>query len=121
MNMLLQGNALPALAAAIPAAVSIVSEGSPGALRIAGFVIAGAAIWLIAAGPNPEAVKATTGTVWLSVLSGAGFGIYFVALKGAGAAGVFWPMATGRVGRLSVCSPVLLGLSFTADGQRHRR
>jgi drug/metabolite transporter (DMT)-like permease len=109
------------LAAAIPAAVSIVSEGSPGALRIAGFVIAGAAIWLIAAGPNPEAVKAATGTVWLSVLSGAGFGIYFVALKGAGSAGVFWPMATARMGSLSVCSLMLLGLSFTANGQRHGR
>ncbi len=109
------------LAAAIPAAVSIVSEGSPGALRIAGFVIAGAAIWLIAAGPNPEAVKATTGTVWLSVLSGAGFGIYFVALKGAGSAGVFWPMATARMGSLSVCSLMLLGLSFTSNGQRNGR
>src|ERR1700722_20286940 len=109
------------LAAAIPAAVSISSEGSPGMLRIAGFVIAGVSIWLIAAGPNPEAVKASTGTIWLSVIAGAGFGIYFVALKGAGAAGVFWPMATARMGSLSVCSLMLLGLAFSSTEQKEGR
>ena len=43
------------LAAAIPAAVSAGGEGSPGLVRLVGFLVAGAAIWLIAAGPNPEA------------------------------------------------------------------
>ncbi len=109
------------LAAAIPAAVSITSEGSPGLLRIVGFVVAGVAIWLIAAGPNPEAVKASVGTAWLSVLAGAGFGIYFVALKGAGTAGIFWPMATARMGSLSVCSLMLLALSFGASGRSRGR
>ena len=109
------------LAAAIPAAVSISSEGSPGILRIAGFVIAGASIWLIAAGPNPEAVKATTGTMWLSVAAGAGFGVYFVALKYAGTGGVVWPMATARMGSLAVCSLLLLGLGFSASEQKEGR
>jgi drug/metabolite transporter (DMT)-like permease len=109
------------LAAAIPAAVSISSEGSPGLLRIAGFVIAGISIWLIAAGPNPEAVKATTGTMWLSVVAGAGFGIYFVALKGAGAGGIVWPMATARMGSLTVCSLMLLGLGFSGSEQKEGR
>jgi drug/metabolite transporter (DMT)-like permease len=101
------------LAAAIPAAVSIASEGSPGLLRIIGFLVAGGAIWLIAAGPNAEAKSADTGTIWLAVAAGIGFGIYFVALKMAGAAGVVWPMATARIGSLSVCSLMLLGLSFS--------
>ena len=102
------------LAAAIPAAVSIVSEGSPGLLRMAGFVVAGAAIWLIAAGPNAEAKPAAAGTVWLAIAAGVGFGIYFVALKMAGTAGVVWPMATARMGSLSVCTLLLLGMSFSA-------
>jgi len=96
------------LAAAIPAAVSAVHEGSPGWVRVAGFLIAGAAIWMIAAGENPEAKPASAGTVWLAVLSGAGFGVYFVALKFAGAAGVIWPMATARIGSLTTCSVILL-------------
>ncbi|WP_348267036.1 EamA family transporter [Edaphobacter paludis] len=102
------------LAAAIPAAVAIASEGSPGLLRIVGFVVAGAAIWLIAAGPNAEAVPAKTGTIWLALVAGTGFGIYFVALKMAGVAGVLWPMATARMGSLTVCSLMLLGLSFSS-------
>ena len=102
------------LAAAIPAAVSIASEGSPGLLRIMGFLVAGGAIWLIAAGPNAEAKSADTGTIWLAVAAGIGFGIYFVSLKMAGTAGVIWPMATARIGSLSVCSLMLLGLSSSS-------
>jgi drug/metabolite transporter (DMT)-like permease len=97
------------LAAAIPAAVSIVHDGSPGWLKICGFVVAGYAIWLIAAGDNPEAVPASTGTMWLSVGSGIGFGVYFVALKYAAASGLVWPMATARIGSLTTCTTVLLG------------
>src|ERR1700722_2460464 len=96
------------LAAAIPAAVSIVIEGSPGLLHLAGFAIAGLAIWLIAAGPNPESTPAATGTFALAITAGIGFGIYFVALKFAGVAGLVWPMATARIGSLSACSIVLL-------------
>ncbi len=99
------------LAAAIPAAVSIGTEGSPGLLRIAGFVVAGMAIWLIAAGPNPEATAADRGTVWLAVVAGVGFGIYFVALKFAGSAGVIWPLATCRMGSLTVCSLLVAWMS----------
>ena len=97
------------LAAAIPAVVSISTDGSPGLLKMAGFVVAGVAIWLIAAGPNPEAKAADSGTMWLAMTAGAGFGIYFVALKMAGVVGLVWPMATARMGSLGVCS-LLLGV-----------
>jgi drug/metabolite transporter (DMT)-like permease len=102
------------LAAAIPAAVSAGAEGSPGMLHLAGFVVAGAAIWLIAAGPNPEAKTADRGTVWLAVVGGVGFGVYFVALKFAGSAGVIWPLATARMGSLAVCSLLVGGMSLKA-------
>ena len=105
------------LAAAIPAVVSMSKEGSPGGLKLAGFLLAGAAIWMIAAGENAEAVKADTGTMWLSVVAGAGFGIYFVALKMAGSAGLVWPMATARMGSISVCSLVLVGVLLTTGGK----
>jgi len=102
------------LAAAILAAVSVVQEGSPGWLRVAGFLVAGAAIWLIAAGENPEAKPADRGTVWLAVAGGVGFGIYFVALKFAGTAGVIWPMVTARMGSLTVCSLLVAGMALTS-------
>lgn len=105
------------LAAAIPAAISIAQEGWPGRLRIVGFLVAGASIWMIAAGDNPEAKPVSSGTTWLAVLAGAGFGLYFTALKFAGVAGVVWPMATARIGSLSVCS--LLLLLATLFGRKH--
>ncbi|HEX3892530.1 MAG TPA: EamA family transporter [Terracidiphilus sp.] len=104
------------LAAAIPAAVSAGAEGSPGVLRLVGFLVAGAAIWLIAAGPNPEAKTAERGTVWLATIAGVGFGIYFVALKFAGSAGVIWPLATCRMGSLTVCSLLVVGSSLKVRG-----
>jgi drug/metabolite transporter (DMT)-like permease len=103
------------LAAAIPAAVSAAGEGSPGLLRFVGFVVAGMAIWLIAAGPNPEAKAADRGTVWLAVIAGVGFGVYFVALKFAGSAGVIWPLATARMGSLTVCSLLVGGMSLKGN------
>ena len=103
------------LAAAIPAAVSAWQEGSPGMLHLAGFLVAGAAIWLIAAGENPEAKPADRGTVWLALAGGVGFGIYFVALKFAATAGIIWPMATARMGSLTVCSLLLAGMSLRSS------
>jgi drug/metabolite transporter (DMT)-like permease len=102
------------LAAAIPAAESAGAEGSPGVLHLMGFLVAGLAIWLIAAGPNPEAKPADRGTVWLAVVGGVGFGVYFVALKFAGSAGVIWPLGTARIGSLVVCSVLVAGMSVGA-------
>jgi drug/metabolite transporter (DMT)-like permease len=112
------------LAAAIPAAVSISLEGSPGPLRIAGFVIAGIAIWMIAVGPTHEALpeaKQQSGTMGLALISGIGFGIYFVSLKYAGSAGLIWPMATARMGSLSICSLTLLAVTLHKRGQAEPR
>ena len=95
------------LAAAIPAVVASVAEGSPGWRKAIGFVVAGAAIWLIAAG---DVEREERSTMWLAVGAGAGFGIYFVALRFAGSAGVIWPMATARMGSISTCLLILLAL-----------
>ncbi len=96
------------LAAAIPACVAMTSQGSPGALHLAGFLVAGIAIWMIAVDPAAEKHPASTRTMALAIGSGAGFGIYFVALKMAGVAGVVWPMALSRTGSLTTCSLLLL-------------
>lgn len=96
------------LAAAIPAVVAMVQDGSPGTRALVGFAVAGLAIWLIAAGDSGQAEE--PGTTALAMAAGVGFGIYFVALKMAGPAGVIWPMATARMGSLGICSLMFLGL-----------
>jgi drug/metabolite transporter (DMT)-like permease len=98
------------LAAAIPAALTLWQEGSPGVLPLLGFAVAGLAIWLIAAGgAEDDSAAAGRGTMALAMLAGVGFGFYFVALKMAGPGGVIWPMATARMGSLSICGLMLLG------------
>src|SRR5271168_3946664 len=72
------------LAAAIPAVVSAFSEGTPGAGHLVGFLIAGVAIWMIAAAPTgvleEPAQSPQSSTMALAIAAGAGFGLYFVAL-----------------------------------------
>ena len=109
------------LAAAIPAAFSSFLEGVPAPLRIAGFVLALAAIWLIAAGPSPEAAHAVDGsepsessrmTLVLALIGGVGFGIYFVALRLANPLGVLEPMAVARSASLVTCALLLAVVSL---------
>lgn len=95
------------LAAALPAVVSGFTDGVPGWRRFAGFVVAGAAIWLIAAG---SAAREQTRTTMLALLSGTGFGCYFVSLRFAGRGGLVWPVATARLASVLTCVAVLLGL-----------
>jgi drug/metabolite transporter (DMT)-like permease len=104
------------LAAAIPALVSSVMEGAPGAMRLAGFGLAGGAIWLIAAGESPEkdfpekkgAAGSTSGsTMGLAVFAGVAFGIYFVALKLSNSLGLVMPMTIARVSSVVLCSVAL--------------
>ncbi|RXH57625.1 DMT family transporter [Granulicella sibirica] len=95
------------LAAAIPALVSVGVDGAPGTQHLLGFLLAGAAIWLIAAAPGENTDR---GTMSLAIVSGAGFGLYFVALKFAGVAGIVWPMAAARSTSVVFCSTALLVL-----------
>ena len=100
------------LAAAIPALVSSVIEGAPGAMRLAGFALAGGAIWLIAAGDSPESQGESSGTMGLAVFAGTAFGIYFVALKMANPLGLVMPMAIARASSVTLCSVVLGGMAL---------
>jgi len=100
------------LAAAIPAAFTMWREGSPGEQPLIGFAVAALAIWLIAGRPGDVAADEGSAreTMALAMLAGVGFGVYFVALKMAGAGGVIWPMATARIGSIGVCGLMFLGL-----------
>ena len=97
------------LAAAIPALVSSVMEGAPGGLRLAGFALAGGAIWLIAAGESPEKdfPGKTGGTMALAVFAGVAFGIYFVALKLSNPLGLVMPMTIARTSSVVLCLATL--------------
>jgi drug/metabolite transporter (DMT)-like permease len=111
------------LAAAIPALVSSVMEGAPGAMRLGGFALAGGAIWLIAAGDSPEMDfperrGAAGSTMGLAIFAGVAFGVYFVALKMANPLGLVMPMAIARGSSVVLCSVALGGLALAGAGPR---
>jgi drug/metabolite transporter (DMT)-like permease len=106
------------LAAAIPVAIAMLADGTPGLRRGLGFLVAGLAIWLIAAG---DAEREQASTMVLAIAAGAGFGLYFVALKYAGPGGLIWPMATARMGSLTTCGGILLALRSRAGVARVSR
>ena len=104
------------LAAAIPAAVSLFLEGSPGALKLGGFALAGLAIWLIAASaPAEDAVdrKGSRRMLVLAIAGGLGFGVYFVALRFANPAGVLEPIVMARMASVTTCALLLLALTLS--------
>jgi uncharacterized membrane protein len=104
------------LAAAIPAVVSSVMEGAPGAMRLLGFAMAGGAIWLIAAGESPESAGESRGTMALAIFAGVAFGAYFVALKMASPLGLVMPMAIARSSSIALCLPVLGVMGLVGRG-----
>jgi drug/metabolite transporter (DMT)-like permease len=106
------------IAATIPALVSSAMDGAPGVSRLVGFLLAAAAIWLIAAGPTPVGTTAEhrRKTMLLAVTGGLGFGFYFVTLRLDNPLGVVEPMVIARAASL-VCCLLLLGLANTRKKQ----
>jgi drug/metabolite transporter (DMT)-like permease len=105
------------LAAAVPVLVSLFTEARPSGLKLAGFGVAGVAIWLIAYTPGTAPHPHGLG---LGVLSGICFGFLLTFLHVAGRDSVLWAMTFSRVG--SVSCAVALGIAtmrkLRANGPR---
>jgi drug/metabolite transporter (DMT)-like permease len=94
------------LTAALPALFGVLTEGMPGALKLVGFGLALLGIWLIAG--TGASVGARDG-LGLALLSGCGFGMFFILVHRAGASAIFWPLAAARIGSLGLVLPIALG------------
>lgn len=105
------------LTAALPVTYTLMTVGAPSPRQLAGFALAAGAIWLISSAPtatsssprntaplntaltaDPDRQK----KLMLAVISGVGFGIFFIALRQANRGGLIWPLAAARVGSLSL-------------------
>jgi drug/metabolite transporter (DMT)-like permease len=108
------------IAAGIPAIASSLLEGAPAGLRLAGFALAAAAIWLIAAGPTPANVTAEhrRKTMLLAVTGGLGFGFYFITMRRINGLGVLMPMALLRAACLVCCVAMLAAIHWGAHKQQ---
>ena len=80
--------------ALVPLAFSFFIEGAPGRLRMVGFGIALAAVWMLSSPGGTT--KITTGEIKLSLFAGLGFGLFFIFMDHASSQAVLWPLVAAR-------------------------
>ncbi len=82
------------LATGLPVIFNAFTQGLPGYLQLAGFVVALIGIWLIS---RPERFAGRPAGLGLAVLAGLCFGSFFITLDQVSKASTFWPLLSGRV------------------------
>ena len=93
------------LTALVPVVYSFFTQGSPKSSQIAGFVVAAAAIALIAYKPAGAPRPLALG---LATLAGLGFGVFLVVLKVGSAHGLLWPLIFSRVASAMLACAVVV-------------
>ncbi len=91
------------LAAVLPVLWAFTTEGLPRLPQIAGIVLAGVAIWMIARAPGSPASKQA---ILLGAAAGGSFGCLYIFLKLAGRGGVLWPLACSRMASATLAATV---------------
>jgi drug/metabolite transporter (DMT)-like permease len=86
--------------ALVPMAFSFVMEGFPGWMRMIGFAIAMAAVWLLTF-PGGKLTIAPP-ELRLSIFAGLGFGLFFIFMDRASDQAVLWPLAAARAAAIVV-------------------
>ena len=84
------------LAAALPVAVGAITEGLPSPLKLAGFVCALAAVWLVAQDDSDKTHAMRLADLRLPLLAGVCFGLYFIIMHQASKQFVLAPMIASR-------------------------
>ncbi len=104
-NMGLTAPVSAVLGAAVPTAFGIFTEGAPGPLPIAGFLLAGIGIWLISRSEGTDGKPHGIGTAFLA---GIGFAGYFLCIKQAGGGSVFWLAGISRLAAFLTTGAIVL-------------
>jgi drug/metabolite transporter (DMT)-like permease len=92
------------LSAAIPAVVSMFTEGLPSRIAILGFLLAATGLWLITRsedGATPEGIG-------LAVFAGIGFAGFYLCVRQAGDGPALWIATLTRTGALLITATVVL-------------
>jgi drug/metabolite transporter (DMT)-like permease len=97
------------LSAAIPVMAGAFFDGPPNRVQVGGFVLALAAVWLIA---RTDSRRIDPRELGLPVVAGIGFGLFIATIARASGTSVFWPLVAARAASL-----VLLGAITVATRQ----
>ncbi|HEY2152540.1 MAG TPA: DMT family transporter [Vicinamibacterales bacterium] len=106
------------LSAAIPVIAGGAVEGTPGWLRLAGFLLALGGVWLVARADDAGEFRPRD--LGLSLLAGAGFGCFIVIISWTSGNSVFWSLVVARFASLSTMVLVAaLGKQAQAVSRQH--
>jgi len=103
------------LGAAIPTIFAMSTQGMPGVVHVAGFVIAAVGIWLISRaedGSGPEGIG-------LAAIAGIGFAGFYLGISQARDGSALWLAVFSRVGSLGLTGAIVLlqrNLQITREG-----
>lgn len=104
-NMGLTAPVSAVLGAGIPTVFGFFTQGLPGVVPIAGFLLAGIGIWLIS---RSEGVVGRPKGIGMALVAGVGFAGYFLCIHQAGDASVFWLAGTSRFVSLLTTGAIVL-------------
>ena len=93
------------LGAAIPAAFAMITQGMPGRLPIAGFLLAGLGIWLIS---RPDGSANHYAGLFMAALAGIGFAGFFVCINRTGQSSALWSAVHSRFASLAIVAVMVL-------------
>jgi drug/metabolite transporter (DMT)-like permease len=93
------------LGAALPAAFAMITQGMPGRLSLAGFLLAGLGIWLIS---RPDGSTHHGAGILMAVLAGIGFAGFFICINRSGEGSALWSAANSRLASLAIVTVMVL-------------
>ena len=114
-NMGLTTPVAAVVGAALPTLFSLRTEGFPGYLPLAGFLLAGIGVWLIS---RPDQQGGPPAGLWQAALAGIGFAGFYICVREAGDASSYWVAALSRVSALIVTAAVVLVAGHTRSMDR---
>jgi drug/metabolite transporter (DMT)-like permease len=93
------------LTALVPLVLAFLTEGLPRQTQLTGFALALAAIWLF--GANEARSREFSAELGLSLMAGAGFGLFFVCIDHISAEAILWPLIAARLASVTLIGSIL--------------
>ena len=94
------------LAALVPLAFSWLMEGAPTVVRVVGFVLALASVWLLTTDKSQGGVRLNE--LVLPVAAGTFFGLFFILIGQVSDRAILWPLMAARAGSLALVGSFLI-------------
>lgn len=94
------------LTALVPVGYTMLRIGLPGTAQVTGFIFFAVAVWLLSSGDTT--FKLTFSELFLSILAGLGFGMFFIFIDKSNEYAVFWPLVSARFASICLVLVVIL-------------